>query len=252
MPKHRAPFSAILSIIFVNTCAYAQPPDASPERTTWDHNGSAMYLIANGTSREFFYDKPRPGMLEAGAKTGSLLFRGEASQGQYSGTAYIFNLQCGQISFNVKGAILDGGKRILLTGQAPRVARNCQAYGSYSTTLEFKLLKPAADASSPEPQNEDQSKAEVQLTGTNPLNTPSSPAPAANDVTSPTKGALGNTVSPSIGSTSPKENAENEGVRVDIDDYASTGAIIVIVGALLFFLARQMSRKWLWRNRRFY
>ena len=69
--KHGAPF-AILSILFVGTCAYAQVPDTSPERTTWDHNGSAMYLIAKGSSRELFYEKPRPGMLEAGAKAGSL------------------------------------------------------------------------------------------------------------------------------------------------------------------------------------
>ena len=141
MPKHGAPF-AILSILFVGTCAYAQVPDASPERTTWEHNGSAMYLIAKGSSRELFYEKPRPGMLEAGAKTGSLLFRGEVSNGQYSGTAYIFNLQCGQVPFNVKGAILDSGERIVLTGQAPRIGRNCQAYAFYSTTLEFRLLKP--------------------------------------------------------------------------------------------------------------
>ena len=250
MPKHRAPF-AILSILFVNTCAYAQAPDVSPERTTWDHNGSAMYLIANGSSREFFYDKPRPGMLEAGAKTGSLLFRGEVSKGQYSGTAYIFNLQCGQIPFNVKGAILDSGERILLTGQAPRLGRNCQVYGSYSTSLEFKLFKPIADASSPEPQNGDQSKAEVQLIGGDPLNTPSSPAPAANDVASPTKAAMGNKASPSIGTSLPKENAENER-GVDIDNVASTGAIIVVVGALLVFFARQMSRKWFWRIRGLY
>ena len=100
----------------------------------WDHNGSVMYLIANGSSRELFYEKPRPGMVEAGAKTGSLLFRGEVSNGQYSGTAYIFNLQCGQVPFQVKGAILDGGERIVLTGQAPRIGRNCQAIASYSTT----------------------------------------------------------------------------------------------------------------------
>jgi hypothetical protein len=29
----------------------------------------------------------------------------------------------------------------VLTGQAPRLGRNCQPYGNYTSTLEFKLLK---------------------------------------------------------------------------------------------------------------
>ena len=33
--------------------------------TLWDHNGSVMYLVENGASREFYYQKPRAGMLEA-------------------------------------------------------------------------------------------------------------------------------------------------------------------------------------------
>ena len=37
-----------------------------PEPTLWDHNGSVMYLVANGSSREFYYQKPRPGILEVG------------------------------------------------------------------------------------------------------------------------------------------------------------------------------------------
>src|SRR5262249_42076091 len=36
---------------------------------------------------------------------------------------------------------LDGDERIVLTGQAPRVARNCRPYGSYTSTLEFRRAK---------------------------------------------------------------------------------------------------------------
>jgi hypothetical protein len=89
-----------------------------------------MYLIANGSSREFYYQKPRAGMLEAGAHPDALLFKGQINDGQISGTAYIFNAQCGQVPFEVKGPILDNGGRIMLTGQAPHVGRNCQAYGN--------------------------------------------------------------------------------------------------------------------------
>jgi hypothetical protein len=118
-----------------------QNASPSPPPTLWDHNGSVMYLVANGSSREFHYQKVRPGMLEAGARPDSLLFRGQINDEQFSGTAYVFNAQCGQVPFEVKGPILDSGGKVVLTGQAPRVGRNCQPYGFYTSTLEFKLLK---------------------------------------------------------------------------------------------------------------
>jgi len=133
------------------TNAQAQTRTASPEPTIWDHNGSVMYLVANGSSREVYYQKPRPGMLGAGARPGSLLFRGEINNGQYLGTAYIFNLQCGPIPFEVKGTILDDDKRIVLTGPAPRVGRDCRPYGTYTSNLEFRRLKPNEAAQSQEP-----------------------------------------------------------------------------------------------------
>ncbi len=110
-----------------------------------------MYLVANRSFREIFYQKPRPGMLQAGARPGSLLFRGEINNGQYLGTAYIFNLHCGPIPFEVKGPILDDEQRIVLTGQAPRVGQNCRPYESYTSNLEFKRLKPAEAVQSKEP-----------------------------------------------------------------------------------------------------
>jgi hypothetical protein len=129
----------------------AQTQTVSPEPTIWDHNGSVMYLVTNGPSREFQYQKPRPGMLNAGARPGSVLFRGEVNNGQYVGTAYIFNPHCGPIAFEVKGPILDDDERIVLTGDAPRVGRNCRPYGSYTSNLEFRRLKPNEVAQFQEP-----------------------------------------------------------------------------------------------------
>ena len=137
---------AVAAIVLSATVALALP-----EPAIWDHNGSVMYLVANGLSREVYYQKPRPGMLDAGARPGSLLFRGDVNNGQYSGTAYIFNLHCGPIPFEVKGPILDDDKRIVLTGRAPRVDRNCRTYGSYTSNLEFRRLKPNEAAQSQEP-----------------------------------------------------------------------------------------------------
>jgi hypothetical protein len=133
------------------TSAQAQTQTAPPERTIWDHNGSVMYLVANGSSRDVYYQKPRQGMLDAGAGPGSLLFRGEVNNGQYLGTAYIFNLHCGPIPFEVKGPALDDNEQIVLTGQAPRVDRNCRTYGSLTSNLEFRRLRANEAAQSEEP-----------------------------------------------------------------------------------------------------
>jgi hypothetical protein len=142
---------AISILISVN--AQAQPPEEG--RSLWDHNGSIMYLAANDSSREFYYQKPRPGMLEAGAHPDDLLFKGQINDGQISGTAYIFNAQCGQVPFHVKGPVLDSGGRIVLTGQAPHVGRNCQTTGEYTSTLEFKLLKTSEVATAQRPNLEE-------------------------------------------------------------------------------------------------
>ena len=135
--------------IFVTVNAQAQP--AEEGRSLWDHNGSTMYLVAKDSAREFYYQKPRQGMLEVGAHPDDLLFRGQINDGQISGTAFIFNAQCGQFPFHVKGSILDEGGRIVLTGQAPHVGRNCQSYGDYTSTLEFKLLKTSEATQLPTP-----------------------------------------------------------------------------------------------------
>jgi hypothetical protein len=139
-----------LAVALCWTSAQTLAQTASPEPTIWDHNGSVMYLVANGSSREFYYQKPRAGMLDAGARPGSLLFRGQLSDGQFSGTAYIFNSHWGSIPFQVRGSGLDNDERITLTGQAPRVGRNCSPYGSYTSNLEFRRLKPQEAAQSQE------------------------------------------------------------------------------------------------------
>lgn len=110
-----------------------------------------MYLVTNGASREFYYQKPRQGMLEAGAQPGTLLFRGQIDNGQFSGTAYLFNARCGKVPFQVKGPILDNDERVVLTGQAPRVGRSCRTYGYFTSDLEFRLLKPSEVAQSRQP-----------------------------------------------------------------------------------------------------
>jgi len=111
--------------------------------TLWYHNGSTAYLTVNGSGREFHYDKPRPEMIQAGAKQGTLLFTGVSSSNTYEGTAYIFRGACGQFPYHVSGPILDDGRRVALQGQAPRVNERCQIVGYINDHLEFTLIPSA-------------------------------------------------------------------------------------------------------------
>jgi hypothetical protein len=134
--------------LFLSTSGYAQSQSAATTppggRTLWHHNGSIVSLVANGSWREFYYDEPRPGMIEAGARAGSLLFRGKSINGRYIGTAFIFDGRCGQVPYDVSGPILDNYERVVLQGNAPRVDSNCRVEGYITDTLEFTLLKPQA------------------------------------------------------------------------------------------------------------
>ena len=103
-------------------------------------NDSIVYLVADGAKREFYYQEPRPGMLQAGARPGSLLFSGQAIGMRYFGIAYIFTSHCGKYPYEVSGPILDDYHRVVLNGQAPHIGADCRVRGYYSDRLEFTLL----------------------------------------------------------------------------------------------------------------
>jgi hypothetical protein len=128
-----------LAIAIVFTCV--EISGARAATSLWDHNGSTVYLLKDGATREFHYNEPRPGMLQAGARSGSLLFTGRSINGRYVGTAYLFNSECGQIPYQVSGPILDNYERVVMTGQAPRVDANCHIVEYFTDTLEFSYLK---------------------------------------------------------------------------------------------------------------
>jgi hypothetical protein len=184
----KLPARAAMALVVTGAMAsaQAQTQTVSARPTVWEHNGSIMYLVENGSLREFHYQKPRTGMLEVGVHPGSLLFRGEIENGQYFGTAYIFNVHCGQIPFQVRGQILDNQERIVLTGQAPRVGRNCRPHESSTTNLEFTRLKTNEAAQSQEqftattaPRVEEEQKPEVPSTDGGELPSAPTAKPAA-------------------------------------------------------------------------
>jgi hypothetical protein len=229
-------------------CSSAHATQTAPPESTstiWDHNGSEMYLVTNGSSREVYYQKPRPGMLDAGARPGSLLFRGEVNNGQYLGTAYIFSLHCGPIPFEVKGPILDDDKRIVLTGQAPRVGQNCRPYGSYTSNLEFTRLKTNEAAQSQEPSAASQppatgvSKPEMPLRNHTELPSEPTAQPSLKNETPVAAKDSSARVADANVSSSPTAQAsvtnKTPGAQ-DLDKYKWGAAIVVMIAWLLIVL----------------
>ena len=169
MPKW---FPVSCALLVVSTGAFAQPKGTAPapESSFWDQNGSVVSLLAQGSSREFRYKEPRPGVLEAGARPGYVLFRGKVMNGQYTGMAFMFDRRCGQISYAVSGPILDNDQRVVLTGDAPLVGAKCRVQGHFTEVLEFRLLnanrtaRTAAPESAPSPPLQSEEQAAVSLT----------------------------------------------------------------------------------------
>jgi len=224
--------------------AQAQTQTGSPEPTIWDHHGSVMYLVANGSSREVYYQKPRPGMLDAGARPGSLLFRGEVNNGQYLGTAYIFNPHCGPIPFEVKGPIIDDDKRIVVTGQAPRVRGDCRPYGSYTSNLEFRRkLNESAQSQEPlataQPPAAGVSKPDAPLSNGDELASARTTQPSVKNETpvaaEDSQARVADANVPNTPTAQPSVTTDTPGAK-NLDKYKWGAALTVMIAWLLFVL----------------
>ena len=131
-------------LLALSTSVFAQSQSSastSPDPTLWDHNGSVVQLVAKGSSREFYYKEPRGGMLEAGAQAGSLLFRGQTKKRSILRNGLYFRSPLRTVSIPSQRANSHNYTRVKLTGQAPRIGRNCRVQGQLTDTLEFTLLK---------------------------------------------------------------------------------------------------------------
>jgi uncharacterized caspase-like protein len=123
-----------------------QPRVASIDNTRgvassyWSHNGSGLYLVAEGDRRRFYYETPRPGIGDQGVERGTLLFDGQKIGNNYQGTAYVFVRHCGKFPYAVSGAVAEGSKRVVMYGRAPQPDASCKIGGYRVDTLVFDYL----------------------------------------------------------------------------------------------------------------
>jgi hypothetical protein len=93
--------------------------------TYWDHNGSQMYLISDGSNRKFLYQKPRAELNPLGVQTGTLLFEGRRQGARYFGIAYAFSARCGNVTYKVEGNVSSDDREVTLYGKKPIMDAQC-------------------------------------------------------------------------------------------------------------------------------
>jgi hypothetical protein len=99
-----------------------------------------MYLIVNGNRREFYYHRPRQGMIEEGVRSGTLLFSGAVNGAYYDGTAYLFSARCGATPYHVSGMVYENGGRVEMNGTATIVDQQCKPVAARNDKLVFQYL----------------------------------------------------------------------------------------------------------------
>lgn len=122
--------------------ASTSAPEETPRRSFWNHNGSLVYLTAEGDKRQFYYEEPRRGIRAVGVSQDTLLFEGRRNGALYSGTAFIFTPDCGPVPYDVRGAVSNGERRVTMRGRAPsRFNDRCQITGYKDDVLVFDFVR---------------------------------------------------------------------------------------------------------------
>lgn len=121
MVGRSAIFSAIFLFFMIGGSAYAS--NCSVDE--YDHNGSVMEVQMCDNELFISYARPKSSLGKIGVSPGTTLFEGTVSNiGAVFGTAYRFSAACGEIAYDVEGAIRPNS--ILLNGQAPVRNKRCQ------------------------------------------------------------------------------------------------------------------------------
>ncbi len=115
----------VLSAIFVLFLLGGQAKASNCSVDEYDHNGSIMEVQMCDNELYISYSKPKASLRKIGVRAGTMLFEGTVSNiGAVSGTAYRFSDNCGDMAYDVEGAIRPNS--ILLDGQAPVRNKSCQ------------------------------------------------------------------------------------------------------------------------------
>lgn len=102
----------------------------------YEHNSSVISWFVVNDSITAKYEMPRPGLLEAGVKSGTVLFEGRYEGDKIIGTAYAYKAGCAPAPYHVVGEEKAGV--ISLRGPGP-LRNSCEVRG-YSLTSPHSNL----------------------------------------------------------------------------------------------------------------
>ena len=111
-----------------------RPPEG-PSESLWDYDGSTLLLMTDGVQRKFYYETPRPELVEIGVQRGTLFFVGQQKGRAYRGTALAFSNRCGAIPYSVRGEISEDNQTIVVRGKAPNLDGKCRVKSTWEATL---------------------------------------------------------------------------------------------------------------------
>ena len=103
----------------------------------YEHNLSVISWFVAGDNIKATYETPRPGLLEAGVVSGTILFEGRYEAGKIVGTAFAFKRGCSPAPYQVVGT--DTNRGIELRGPGPIYEQGCRIKG-YSLSSPHSLL----------------------------------------------------------------------------------------------------------------
>jgi hypothetical protein len=116
-------FAAVLAVLPVVMGAGASKA-SNCAVDDYEHNGSVMEVQECDGELFISYSKPKASLRKIGVKPGTTLFEGRISRiGAVFGKARRFSAKCGEITYDVEGAIRPNS--ILLEGQAPVRNSSC-------------------------------------------------------------------------------------------------------------------------------
>lgn len=110
------------------------------ELHVFEHNRSVMNLYMVSDKVRITYETPRPGLAEAGVRSGSVLFEGTYDGERFEGTAYAFKSGCQPAPYAVLGRSAGNG-RVVLHGPAPVRAKNGCTVTGYSVESPHARLR---------------------------------------------------------------------------------------------------------------
>lgn len=207
--RARRSFSALIALV-----AAAIVPTATSADSLWDHNGSLVRLVSQGSKRQFVYERPRPLLAAAGVQKGTLLFDGWREGQTYYGTARVFSKDCARPGeFSVRGGVVSE-TYVVLDGLRGALVDCILQKGDKRERLAFTYIQQLPDPTAAPSPPAAPPRAAAQQSVVSPVAPPPAAAPSPPAVQPAAVPPPAAAQQPVVSPVAPPPNVANQGRRV--------------------------------------